>query len=138
MWLAGTASNGSWGAGVAIGSYVGGRSWFMVRGIADHGDNATKNDDWHPYASLAAAAYLPAIRARLRALRRRRATMAWANWTSERPRIGPPGSMVDQLPVADAQGQQVEKAAELEVLQLVHERHREVDFVVEELRPLGG
>lgn len=49
------------GAGVAIGSHLGGRSWFMVRGIADHGDNATKNDTWHAYASLAAASYVRSV-----------------------------------------------------------------------------
>lgn len=52
------------GAGVAIGSQLGERSWYMVRGVADHGDNATKNDGWHPYASLAAASYLRSVLAR--------------------------------------------------------------------------
>ncbi|MDI6103336.1 hypothetical protein QLQ12_32480 [Actinoplanes sp. NEAU-A12] len=52
------------GAGLAIGSHLGGRPWYMVRGVADHGDDATKNDLWHPYASLAAAAYLRAVLAR--------------------------------------------------------------------------
>jgi nucleoside phosphorylase len=49
------------GAGIAIGTHLGDRPWFMVRGIADHGDNATKNDAWHPYASLTAAAYLRSV-----------------------------------------------------------------------------
>ncbi len=52
------------GAGVAIGSFLGGCSWYMVRGIADHGDNATKNDVWHPYAAFAAASYLRSVLAR--------------------------------------------------------------------------
>ncbi|MFI5897426.1 hypothetical protein ACIA5D_45775 [Actinoplanes sp. NPDC051513] len=52
------------GAGVAIGSQLGGRSWYMVRGIADHGDNSTKSDEWHPYAALAAASYLRSVLAR--------------------------------------------------------------------------
>ncbi|NMO55106.1 5'-methylthioadenosine/S-adenosylhomocysteine nucleosidase [Actinoplanes sp. TBRC 11911] len=49
------------GAGIAIGAHLGDRPWFMVRGIADHGDNATKNDIWHPYASLTAAAHLRSV-----------------------------------------------------------------------------
>ncbi|WP_433378460.1 effector-associated domain 2-containing protein [Actinoplanes sp. CA-142083] len=52
------------GAGVAIGAQLGGRSWYMVRGIADHGDNLRKNDTWHPYAALAAACYLRSVLAR--------------------------------------------------------------------------
>jgi nucleoside phosphorylase len=52
------------GAGVAIGSHLAGRPWYMVRGIADHGDNWTKNDTWHPYAALAAASYLRSVLAR--------------------------------------------------------------------------
>lgn len=51
------------GAGLAIGSHLGDRSYYMVRGIVDHGDNA-KGDIWHPYASLAAAAYLRSVLAR--------------------------------------------------------------------------
>jgi nucleoside phosphorylase len=49
------------GAGVAVGSHLRDLSWFMVRGIADHGDNAGKSDRWHPYAALAAAAYVRAL-----------------------------------------------------------------------------
>ncbi len=49
------------GAGVAIGASLRDLPWFMVRGIADHGDHATKNDLWHPYAALAAAAYVRAL-----------------------------------------------------------------------------
>jgi nucleoside phosphorylase len=52
------------GAGIAIGSHLGDHSWYMVRGIADYGDNATKNDDWHAYASLAAATYLRSVLAK--------------------------------------------------------------------------
>jgi len=49
------------GAGVAVGSQLRDLSWFMVRGIADHGDHAGKSDRWHPYASLVAAAYVRAL-----------------------------------------------------------------------------
>jgi nucleoside phosphorylase len=49
------------GSGVGSAAYLQDLSWFMVRGIADHGDNATKNDQWHPYASLVAAAYVEAL-----------------------------------------------------------------------------
>jgi hypothetical protein len=52
------------GAGVAIGSQLAGRSWYMVRGVADHGDNLSKDDAWHPYAALAAASYLRSVLAR--------------------------------------------------------------------------
>jgi len=49
------------GAGIAVGSMHRSVPWFMVRGIADYCDNKTKNDQWHPYASLAAAAYVRAL-----------------------------------------------------------------------------
>ncbi len=49
------------GAGIAAGSTLRSVPWFMVRGIADYCDNAAKNDIWHPYASLVAAAYLRAL-----------------------------------------------------------------------------
>ncbi|MCM4077913.1 5'-methylthioadenosine/S-adenosylhomocysteine nucleosidase family protein [Paractinoplanes hotanensis] len=48
------------GAGVAVGAHLGDLSWFMVRGVADHGDGH-KNDVWHPYAALAAACYLGSV-----------------------------------------------------------------------------
>jgi nucleoside phosphorylase len=44
-------------SGLAVASDLHGRHWFIVRGIADYCDNETKNDAWHPYASLVAAAY---------------------------------------------------------------------------------
>jgi nucleoside phosphorylase len=49
------------GSGLAAGADLHDRHWFMVRGIADYCDDNTKNDRWHPYASLAAAAYLRAL-----------------------------------------------------------------------------
>ncbi|MFC6085035.1 phosphorylase family protein [Sphaerisporangium aureirubrum] len=45
------------GAGASLSAALGGRECLVIRGISDHGD-ATKSDQWHPYASLAAAAYL--------------------------------------------------------------------------------
>lgn len=48
-------------SGIAVGAALRGTHWFAVRGIADYCDNKTKNDLWHPYASLAAAAYVRAL-----------------------------------------------------------------------------
>jgi nucleoside phosphorylase len=45
-------------SGLSSAAVLQGTHWFVVRGIADYGDNAGKNDVWHPYASLAAAAYV--------------------------------------------------------------------------------
>jgi len=52
------------GDGVSASTYLQGVSWFMVRGVSDYGD-AHKNDQWHRYASIAAAAYVRALLARL-------------------------------------------------------------------------
>ncbi len=48
------------GVGIAAGTTLRRVPWFMVRGIADYCNN-TKNDLWHPHASLAAAAYVRAL-----------------------------------------------------------------------------
>jgi nucleoside phosphorylase len=45
-------------SGVAAAADSHDRHWFVVRGISDYCDNRTKNDVWHGYASLAAAAYV--------------------------------------------------------------------------------
>ena len=45
-------------AGIAIAADARSRHWFAVRGISDYCENATKDDRWHAYASLAAAAYV--------------------------------------------------------------------------------
>jgi hypothetical protein len=55
------------GSGVAAAADLHERSWFMVRGAADYCD-ASKNDAWHPYAALVAAAYVRALLARCRPL----------------------------------------------------------------------
>jgi nucleoside phosphorylase len=47
------------GDGVSDGAYLQGAEWFMVRGVSDYG--VRKNDQWHRYASLAAAAYVHAL-----------------------------------------------------------------------------
>jgi nucleoside phosphorylase len=47
------------GDGVSEGAYLQGAEWFMVRGVSDYG--VRKNDQWHRYASLAAAAYVHAL-----------------------------------------------------------------------------
>lgn len=44
-------------AGVAAAADARGKHWFAVRGISDYCENATKNDLWHAYAALTAAAY---------------------------------------------------------------------------------
>ncbi|MEN3613727.1 hypothetical protein AAH979_29780 [Plantactinospora sp. ZYX-F-223] len=49
------------GSGVAVAADLHERQWFMVRGVADYCDNRTKNDVWHPYAALGAAAYVRAL-----------------------------------------------------------------------------
>ena len=49
------------GSGIAVGADLHERHWYMVRGVADYCDNRTKSDAWHPYASLAAAAYVRAL-----------------------------------------------------------------------------
>ena len=49
------------GAGIAAACALRSVAWFMVRGIADYCLNATKSDEWHAYASLAAAAYTRAL-----------------------------------------------------------------------------
>ncbi|WP_203902436.1 effector-associated domain 2-containing protein [Virgisporangium aliadipatigenens] len=48
------------GSGIAVGADLHGAHWYMVRGIADHCDG-NKDDTWHGYASLAAAAYTSAL-----------------------------------------------------------------------------
>jgi len=47
-------------SGIAVGSALHAIHWFVVRGIADYCDR-DKDDSWHPYASLAAAAYVRAL-----------------------------------------------------------------------------
>jgi hypothetical protein len=49
------------GSGIGVAAATLGRHWFMVRGVADYCENIGKNDTWHPYASLAAAAYVRAM-----------------------------------------------------------------------------
>ncbi|WP_034272262.1 effector-associated domain 2-containing protein [Actinospica robiniae] len=44
-------------AGVAAAVDAAGRHWFVVRGISDYCENETKNDVWHDYSALTAAAY---------------------------------------------------------------------------------
>ena len=46
------------GAGIAAAAEMHDRHWFDVRGVSDYCDNRTKNDAWHHYAALAAAAYV--------------------------------------------------------------------------------
>ncbi|MEU4236498.1 FxSxx-COOH system tetratricopeptide repeat protein [Actinoplanes sp. NPDC026619] len=44
-------------SGIAASAATFGKHWFMVRGVSDYCDDAGKNDVWHAYSSLAAAAY---------------------------------------------------------------------------------
>jgi nucleoside phosphorylase len=48
-------------SGIAAGSFARETPWFVVRGIADYCDHAGKNDRWHGYAAVAAAAYVRAL-----------------------------------------------------------------------------
>jgi nucleoside phosphorylase len=59
------------GSGIAVGADLDDRRWFMVRGVADYCDDRTKNDAWHPYAAVAAAAYVRALLARTHPARER-------------------------------------------------------------------
>jgi hypothetical protein len=47
------------GDGIADTAYLQGVDWFMVRGVSDYGSG--KNDQWHRYASLVAAAFVHAL-----------------------------------------------------------------------------
>jgi hypothetical protein len=47
-------------SGVAVGADLHSTHWFVVRGVVDYCDD-NKNQLWHPYASLAAAAYVRAL-----------------------------------------------------------------------------
>ena len=47
-------------SGIAAGSVLHGVRWFVIRGVADYCD-AMKDNLWHAYASLVAAAYLRAL-----------------------------------------------------------------------------
>lgn len=51
------------GDGISDAAYLQRVDWFMVRGVSDYGSG--KNDEWHRYASLAAAAYVRALLGRL-------------------------------------------------------------------------
>ena len=48
------------GSGVAVGADLHGVHWYVVRGVVDYCDDR-KNDIWHPYSALAAAAYARAL-----------------------------------------------------------------------------
>jgi nucleoside phosphorylase len=48
------------GSGVADASWLEGRNYFIVRGTCDYCDK-NKNDTWHPYAAVVAAAYTRAL-----------------------------------------------------------------------------
>ncbi|HZN17877.1 MAG TPA: hypothetical protein VFB84_06750 [Micromonosporaceae bacterium] len=52
-------------SGVAVGAGLHAKGWFVVRGVVDYCDE-TKNDVWHPYAALAATAYVRALLAECR------------------------------------------------------------------------
>lgn len=56
------------GSGIAAGANLHGVGWYMVRGIADYCD-VHKDDSWHGYAALAAAAYTRALLEELPSLR---------------------------------------------------------------------
>jgi nucleoside phosphorylase len=48
-------------SGIASAAVLNNRSWFVVRGVVDYCENTGKNDAWHLYGSLAAAAYVRAL-----------------------------------------------------------------------------
>lgn len=53
------------GAGTAEAVWQFGKSYLIIRGICDYGDDRTKDDTWHMYASAAAAAYTKEVIQRL-------------------------------------------------------------------------
>ena len=53
------------GAGTAEAVWQFGKSYLIVRGICDYGDDRTKSDRWHGYAAAAAAAYAKSLLLRL-------------------------------------------------------------------------
>jgi nucleoside phosphorylase len=53
------------GAGTAEAVWQFGKSYLIVRGICDYGDDRTKGDRWHGYAAAAAAAYAKSLLLRL-------------------------------------------------------------------------
>jgi len=55
------------GDGVSDAAYLQGVDWFMVRGVSDYGSR--KDDAWHRYAALAAAAYTRTLLGQLNPLR---------------------------------------------------------------------
>ncbi|HKT00707.1 MAG TPA: hypothetical protein VJT31_14345 [Rugosimonospora sp.] len=52
-------------SGIAEGAAQHGREWMVVRGVSDYCDS-TKNDQWHGWAALVAAAYVRALLAECR------------------------------------------------------------------------
>ncbi len=48
------------GQGIGNGAFLGGREWFVIRGVSDHGDSAT-GQAWRQPAALAAAAFTRAL-----------------------------------------------------------------------------
>jgi nucleoside phosphorylase len=48
-------------SGVATSAHLRGKHWFVVRGIVDYCEDRGKNRLWHPYAAMAAAAYVRAL-----------------------------------------------------------------------------
>jgi nucleoside phosphorylase len=53
------------GAGTAEAVWQFGKSYLIVRGICDYGDDRTKSDRWHGYAAAAAASYAKSLLQRL-------------------------------------------------------------------------
>ena len=48
------------GSGIADAAWMGSIGYIIVRGICDYCDE-TKSDKWHPYATIAAAAYVKVL-----------------------------------------------------------------------------
>ncbi len=98
-------------AGIAVAATRRGAQWYVVRGISDYCDD-DKNDAWHNYASLAAAAYVRALLAQCQPL--------------GAPRNGPPpmrgiGVIVDTL-------------LEVEQFRSMSERHTFLELLPHALR----
>jgi hypothetical protein len=81
------------GDGVSDAAYLQHVDWFMVRGVSDYGSG--KNDEWHRYASLAAAAYVRVLLGEVRPRHRR--AYASPSRTPPRSPTVPPDDLVDAV-----------------------------------------
>jgi hypothetical protein len=88
------------GSGIADATWVHGVGYLAVRGICDYCDS-NKNDDWHMYAAVVAAAYARALLGRMAGVDEEIAQPKSGLWTPNNPDTPPPLL----APVGDAENQ---------------------------------